>query len=213
MALLTVERLLEEAQGGKKLNTADRRRVVAWLASTQPDVCNTDMAAWFKVSEGSIRKDKMAIKEAMVKDIREDDVAIIVADLLWDIRRQIRDLESSKEKTGLGTRERRQHIEAIVDTRLKATKALQDLGFLPKNLGNMTVDKFEYAAIVSVRDGSVNTTPMNLVDEPTQKLLKSRETQFGKDNIIDAEVINDHPEPTELLAANQAEPEKDSSCQ
>jgi hypothetical protein len=64
------------------------------------------------------------------------------------------------------------------------------LGFYPKNLGNMTVEKFEYKAIVS-KDGSVDTRPVNLVlpgDEPEEPEVKEADFKMlpPPENVEDA---------------------------
>lgn len=173
MGMLTVQTLLDQSRGDngheqRKLTTDERRRVVAWITTTQPEVTNIDMGEWFGVGESTIRKDRLAIRQAMAKEVKEDDIGLVVADILWDFKRQIADLELSKGKTSLGGKERRMHIEAIMDMRLKTVKALQDLGYLPKMLGNMTVEKFDYAAVVQ-SDGSVETRPLDLFDKDTQR--------------------------------------------
>jgi hypothetical protein len=179
MATLTVKTLLESAQNGeRKLTTEERRRVVAYLMTTKQsdDYENTDMAKWFQVSESAIRKDKMVIRKQMAKDVTEDDIALVIADILWDFKRQIRDIENSKAKAKEGTPSYLAHCQVAMDIRLKTVKALQDLGYLPKNLGNATIEHFEYAAVV-VSDGSVDTRPMNLFDRDVQEQLSQRRKQ------------------------------------
>lgn len=192
MALLTIQRLIEEADGGKKLTTEERRRAVAYLMSTNPSVQNTDMAARFQVSEGTIRKDKEAIRLQMAKEVKEDDIGLVIADILWDFRRQIGVLEESLQATKVGTGERRKHAESIMKLRLSTVAALQDLGYLPKNLGSMTKEIFEYAAVV-IKDGSVDSRPLNLFDESVQREIKHRmeiqnTKQLPSPDIIDADV-------------------------
>jgi hypothetical protein len=58
-----------------------------------------------------------------------------------------------------------------MELRFKCVKALQDLGYYPKNLGNMTVQKFDFKAIVNKLDGSVTVHNRDLIDEP--KLYRS----------------------------------------
>jgi predicted HTH transcriptional regulator len=61
MAFLTTERLLEDAKNGTKLGIEDRRRVILFLTSTQPELSNRDLAEIFQTSEASIRRDKQAL--------------------------------------------------------------------------------------------------------------------------------------------------------
>jgi hypothetical protein len=206
MAILEVNRLLEQAQAGTKLNTADRRRVVGWLLATQPNVTNTDMAGWFSVSEGSIRKDRMVIRQDMAKEVKEDDIGLVIADILFDFKRQIADIEKSKAKANIGTNTYLAHCQAAMDLRLKTVKALQDLGYLPKNLGNATVERFEYAAIVVAGD-TVDTRPLDLFDDETKlKVLMRRNKQ---PQLIPAEVVEETPAPERqaVYASTNSTPE------
>lgn len=202
MAILSVQRLLENAQGGEKLTTDDRRRVVAYLTGTQPDVSNADMAEWFQVSEGTIRKDKMTIRQAMANELKEEDIGLVIADLLYDFKRQIRDIEKSKESAKDGSMAKLAHCTSVMELRLKTVKALQDLGYLPKNLGSMTVDKYTYAAIVAV-DGSVDTRPIHMFDEATQNRLSLTERKEDDAQVTEAE-FTDLPPARQVDYENSA---------
>lgn len=174
MSVLTVTNLLEEVQNApRRVDADERRRLVAYCTSMQPEISNTELAHWCKVTEGCIRKDRLLVRKKMAKDVQEDDIALIIGDILGDFKRQISHIEKSKEKATLGTNNYLQHCSSAMDIRLKTVKALQDLGFLPKQLGNMTVQKFEYAAVVTV-DGSVDTRPLGLFDENVQKEVRGR---------------------------------------
>lgn len=135
------------------------------MIATEPETTNALMASWFMVSERVIRKDKewiRARKASFLKDEMSKDLSLVIADIAMDFEKQVRDIEKSKGKCKLGMKAYVDHCNSIFDMRLKMVKAFQDIGFLPKNLGNMTVDKFEYKAIV-LKDGSTVTRESNMV--------------------------------------------------
>lgn len=176
MAMFTTERLLEDAKAGIKLEVDDRRRVIRYLMVVNPENTNIDLASTFQVSESMIRKDKATIRQEIADDLRKDDVGLVIADIEFNFRRQLRGLEASKAKCHLGSTEYRLHCQAILDIELRKTKMFQDLGYLPKNLGNLTTESYEYAAVL-IKDGSVESRPMNLFDATTQKAIRDRPAQ------------------------------------
>lgn len=189
----TVQTLLDEAKDKRrKLTTEERRRVIAFLLSSQPDLSNVEMGTWFQVTEGCIRKDRSTIRKQMANDVKEDDIGMVIADLVWSAKRQIADLETSKAKANKGSMAFVQHCKAVIEIQQNTVKSLQTLGFYPKNLGNLSIDKFEYAAIVSA-DGSVETRPMNLFDDKAQEELRDRARKSlpAAPVIVDAEFVED----------------------
>jgi hypothetical protein len=84
----------------------------------------------------------------MASELRDDDVGLVVADIVFTFKRQLRDLEKSKAACRPGTTEYRKHCESLFNLERECKKLLQDLGWLPKNLGNMTMTEYHYAAIV-----------------------------------------------------------------
>lgn len=152
----TAEKLLEAAKNGDKIGTADRRHVVAYMMATQPHVTNVELAEVFGVTERTIRADKLKVREERSKRIKEEDVGLVIADILIDFDRNIADIEKSKKAAKAGSGTYLAHCVSAMDMRLKTAKALQDLGYLPKNLGNMTVTKFNYQSVV-LKDGHVET--------------------------------------------------------
>lgn len=159
MPLAHAANLLNELQDGRKITTAERRLCLQYLMATQPELTNAKLGEMFGVSERTLRVDKQKIrsqKAKFLKDELSNDLALVIADVAMDFERQVGDLEKSKAKSPLGKRAYVDHCNAIFDMRLKMIKAFQDIGYLPKNLGSMTVEKFSYKASVSL-DGSVST--------------------------------------------------------
>lgn len=161
MAIPHAEKLIQRAQGGERLNTKDRRHALAFLIATQAAMTNSELGTLFQVSERQIRFDTKYIREEKARLLSEDDIKLVVADIAMTLERQMHDLEKSKLKCKVGTPAFLQHCKAIHEIQLKTVEALQNLGYYPKNLGSMVVEKFEYQAIVT-RDGSVANRPVDM---------------------------------------------------
>lgn len=173
MAILTTEALLEQAKDGQKLDVEDRRRVIRYLMYIQPEMTNVDAGELFQVTEATIRKDRKIIREEMAEELKTEDVGLVIGDIAFNFRRQLRDLEASKAKCKLGTKEYVLHCVSILKIELDKTKAFQDLGYLPKNLGNMTVQNYEYAAVV-IQGDQIESRPLTMFDEVTQEQIQNR---------------------------------------
>lgn len=161
MALSEAEKIIGRAQKGEAIPAKERRHVVGYWMGTAPDMTNQQIADVFHVTEGQIRLDKKVIREDKAKLLKEDDIGLIIADIVMTFDRQVRDIETSKVKCGVGTRSYLEHCKSIFKLQLEMVRALQDLGYYPKNLGNMTIDKYEYKAIV-MKDGSVDTRRIDM---------------------------------------------------
>jgi hypothetical protein len=174
------QKLLEESSK-RKLTTKERRQCVVYLRSTAPEITNTEMSEMFQVSERTIRQDLQAFRKEKAQFIKEDDVGLIIADIALDYERQIRDIERSKAKSKLGSSVFLQHCTSGLELRLKCVKALQDLGYYPKNLGNFTHRVFDYKAIVNKSDGSVTVQQRQEIDVQDAEFedVKSKELTDG----------------------------------
>lgn len=169
--------IIERAKNGERIGTAERRRAVAYIMGAMPELTNNEIAAIFEMSEGQIRADKKTIREEKAKLIKEDDIGLVIADIALNFDRQIKDLEKSKQKCATGTRTFLEHCKSIFTLELMKVKALQDLGYYPKNLGNLSIEKFEYKAIVS-KDGGVDTRPVHLVIADTKAEQDIMDAEF-----------------------------------
>ncbi len=154
-----IDKLMDSARAGERLNVKERRMCVKHVMLNDRTATNVALAELFQVSEKQIRLDKVFIREERAQLVREDDPALVVADIALTFEQQIRDLEKGKTalqekgvkgKSGVGTRTWLEYCKSIFAMELQRVKALQDLGYFPKNLGNLTINKFEYTASVSV---------------------------------------------------------------
>jgi len=178
------EKLIQRASAGERLTTADRRYCISYLTATRPELSNIAMGDIFGVTEAAIRLDLKKIREDKAKLIREDDIGLVIADIALTFERQVQDIERSKNKSQIGSRTYLEHCRAIARMQVERVQLLQELGFYPKNLGNMTVNKFEYRAVVT-KDGSVDTRRVDMgdvievaVEEPKQLMAPATSVEF-----------------------------------
>jgi hypothetical protein len=164
MALPHAEKLIERARQGERLPSKERQHCVSFLMATQPSATNVELGILFGVSERQIRQDKDKIRRDRAKLLKEDDIGLVIADIAMSFDNQVRDIEASKRKCKYGSRTFLEHCKAIFKLQMDKVVALQNLGYYPKNLGQMTVEKFEYTAIVSP-DGSASSLPTKLMIE------------------------------------------------
>jgi len=157
---LAAKELWARAQSGTKLSTQERRHVVEWLTvmGEISNHTNTDLAKIFGLTERALRLDKKKIREDAVKALAENkDINFVIADVFQDFESQRRDLERNKKHARAGSATYNQACKMVFDMRVQMLKLLQDLGWLPKNLGTATTESYIHKAIVNVKDGSVST--------------------------------------------------------
>lgn len=167
IVLTKTEELYEKAKAGDKLETDQRRDVIAFLMATEPSMTNSDMARLFKLSEGMIRKDKDIVRKNLAEDISKEDVGLVIGDIRRTYERFIADIQkvlADKNLCPPGTKVYLDYHKALVDYQLKIVEALQSLGHYPKNIGTMQQNKFVFVSKVA-KDGSVTTEAV----DPTKK--------------------------------------------
>lgn len=168
MALANAEKLIQRAQSGERLSRRERLHGVSYIMATMPTLTNREIGEIFGVTERAVRKDKVDVKEERASQIREEDIALVIADIAMTYDFQIRDIEKSKMRCKLGSKDYLEHCKTIFDMQYRKVQALQNLGFYPKNLGNMTVEKFEYKAIVNSDSSVVTARKIDVVDTPKE---------------------------------------------
>jgi hypothetical protein len=174
------EQLIDRARAGERLNTGDRRHCISYLMATQPDMTKVAMGDLFHVNEAMIRQDFKKIREEKAKLVKEDDIGLVIADIALTFERQVIDIERSKKKCELGSRAYMDHCRAIARMQVDRVELLQNLGYYPKNLGNMTIDKFEYKSVVT-KDGSVDTRRVDMtieVDQSETERMEAIDAEF-----------------------------------
>ena len=160
MSQLIAKDLWASAQNGEKLTTQQRRHVLEWLAvmGEISNYTNVDLAKVFGVGERMVRVDRKKIRDDTIKALSENkDVNFIIADIMLHVEKQLKDLERNKKSCRVGSPTYNQACKMIVDIRFALVKTMQDLGWLPKNLGTSTTESYVHKAVVNVTDGSVST--------------------------------------------------------
>jgi len=157
------EELVVRARKGDELSTEDRRHAVGWLIVKEPELTQIEMGQMFGVSDTTIRNDIKIIKQERAKFIKGDYVELIVSDLIADYERLASELEKSRKAATLGSANYREHVMAAMKMRLMIIEALQSLGWLDKNLGEMQVTKTVYKTEVQ-KGGMITVRPVDMFD-------------------------------------------------
>ncbi len=176
----------------------------------------SEMARLFQCDEKTIRNDINLIKTEKAELVREDtDVKLIIADLLEARDKALRECERAKrayevEEGGRGLM-RPGYLKAVelaLNIHLKVTEALQNMGWLPKNIGAITINKQVFKSFVDARTGGVETRPIDLFDdiregESFEEMMR-RKADEQKAAIQDAEFVDlpQLPERSETDAAD-----------
>ena len=205
----SADKLVTRAREGERLSFQDRRYALQHLMQTEPGTTNASLGELFQVSERQIRLDKKFFREQRAQLVKEEDISLVIADIALNFERQIADLETHKRRAaagkGAGSRTYLEYCKAIFNMELQRIKALQDLGYYPKNLGTMTENKFVFSASVSVMgDG----------DKPEQRIrpasdLDTLDAEFTDVPLLEApsvgtmEVLNGSPQTTPAIEHTQ----------
>lgn len=164
------------------------------MRATEPDLANTELADIFGVSERMIRVDIKAIKDSLAKEFAGLDPTVIVADLLIMRDDLLTELRKSMKSTTLGTRSRLDHLLAIKSINIDTVKALQDLGVLPKELGHLQTENYDFKAYV-IKDAQVVTRRLDMFDDkPSAQLALPAPDQQDRE-ALDEEFLRSSQPP------------------
>jgi hypothetical protein len=180
------EELLAKSRAGEKLETDQRRDLIAYLMVVQPELTNSDMARMFGLSEGGIRKDKEVIRKKAAEELSGEDVGLVIADIRRTLDRFKRDMEKALKACEPGTKVYLEYQKALVDYEFKGIEALQSLGFYPKNLGVLQKNQFVFKSIVS-KDGSIDTRAIDAKDAKVIEGQRSTTKALIASSVVDPE--------------------------
>lgn len=188
MALANAEKMISRAQSGERLSRRDRMHCIGYIMATMPTLTNREIGEIFGITERAVRKDRSAVKEERATQIKEEDIALVIADIAMTYDAQIRDIEKSKLKCKQGTKDYLAHCKTLFDMQRLKVDALQSLGYYPKNLGHATIDKFEYKAIVNSDSSVVTGRKIDVIDTSPKELEAAPVVPEPRDlTILDAE--------------------------
>jgi len=184
------EQFILAAERGEKLESEARRDAVAYLTVVRPDLSNMDLSRLFGCVESLIRRDKETNRKRMAEELGNDDISLVINDIRRTYETVSLELQKSLKKCADGTMTKLNHLKTQMEFQSKYVEALQSLGFLPKNLGNLTKTQFIFKAHVA-KGGGVNTTVVNSTDD--LKVIEAEEfkqlpaaTESEEDRIIRA---------------------------
>lgn len=161
--LNAAEEIVSLAKKGEEISTSRRRHAVAYLLATQPELTNMQVAELFNVSDRTIREDKQWARKQAAELVTQEDVALVIADVRMKYEWFCQQLAASTKKATLGTANYANHLKLGMEMQLKVVDSLQSLGWLPKNLGELTKKSFSYVATVT-KDGTVDTRSVEMLD-------------------------------------------------
>jgi hypothetical protein len=166
------EALILSAEKGEKLDADARRDCVAYLTVVRPDLSNMELSRFFQCSEGLIRRDKETNRKRMAEDLGADDITLVINDIRRTYETVSLELQKSLKDCANGTMTKLNHLKLQMEFQAKYIESLQSLGFLPKNLGNLTKTQFIFKAHVA-KGGGVNTVAVN--DRADLKTIEAEE--------------------------------------
>jgi hypothetical protein len=184
------EILVLSAEKGEKLEADARRDAVAYLTVVRPDLSNMDLSRLFQCGESLIRRDKETNRKRMAEELGSDDISLVITDIRRTYETVSMELQKSLKECANGTMTKLNHLKTQMEFQSKYVEALQSLGFLPKNLGNLTKTQFIFKAHVA-KGGGVNTTSVGSKED--LKIIEAEEfkqlpaaTESEEDKIIRA---------------------------
>lgn len=157
------EEIINRAKKGEPVSTSQRRHAVGYLMSTQGDLTNMQLAELFDVTDRTIRDDKTYVRKQAAELVTTEDIALVISDIRLSFERYAQRIEQGLKKATVGTANYLNYLNAGMTMQLKVVEALQNLGWYPKNLGQLTKKEFNFTAIVT-KDGTVDTRPTELLD-------------------------------------------------
>ena len=166
MVLLRAQELLNRANNGELLTQKERRHCIDYILSNsssplQEDdenkkllpITNQEMADLFQVSVRQITKDKAFVRKKRASELSNEDVTLVLADLSYTFDEQLAKAKRALSMTKPGTELYLKYVKTITDIAVQRVKILQDLGYYPKSLGNLTVDSFDFTANIDPMTG------------------------------------------------------------
>jgi hypothetical protein len=151
-ALETTEALLAKAKVGTKLTPVERRKVIRFLdegGDERKEYSNRELAKLFSVDEAVIRKDKKKILALYTRAITPDHAMLYVGDYLKAHDDLIRKAEDGLRKANPGTMAHQTYLKILSDLKERQKKMLQEIGALPKHLGQLNVTEEHWVATVN----------------------------------------------------------------
>lgn len=175
MSLISVQDLYKDALSGKKLTSAERRHVIAYLEVTDPEKTYPELAVIFQVSERMISKDKQSLRLQIAKNIKKDSIDLIVGDIHTAYRRiikkfelNVKDLEDKGQK---GTVHYTKALESWLISWEKYKTMCQNLGILPESVQPQTTTEYVFKTIITKEGGAISEEESKIAERMQYKVV------------------------------------------
>jgi len=188
---IQAQQFLDKAAAGEELTANERRHALLYVQGQNPSVTQKQLADMFGVSESAIRKDIQKIKGDMQDQAKSTYMDTVVQDLIHEQHNVYEAMSLSLKSAKPGTKVYLDHLTARHKIRLDTIRILQDIGALPKSLGEVSVKKEVFKADVAPGTNQMVTRPLNMFDgfedgEGLDDLIARKE----RETVLEGEVIS-----------------------
>jgi hypothetical protein len=156
--------IIERARVGQEVSAEERRHAIVFVKGHTPDVNHRQLAAMFGVSETTIRNDMSKINQDLSEDMKATFKDTVIGELIHEHNNMHAALLRSLKAAPLGTNTYVAHCQALFKIRKDTIEVLQNIGALPKSLGEVSVRKEVFKAEIQVGSNQIVTRPLDMFD-------------------------------------------------
>jgi hypothetical protein len=156
--------IIERARVGQEVSAEERRHAIVFVKGQNPEINHRQLAAMFGVSESMIRKDMSKINQDLSEDLKSTFMDTVVGELINEQHNLYQALQKSLKAAPIGTNTYVAHCQALFKIRKDTIEVLQNIGALPKTLGEVSVKKEVFQAQVLPGTSQMVTRPLDLFD-------------------------------------------------
>jgi hypothetical protein len=157
--------IIERARVGQEVSAEERRHAIVFTKGQHPDISHRQLAEMFGVSESMIRKDMSKINQDLSEDMKATFKDTVIGELIHEHNNMHAALLRSLKAAPLGTNTYVAHCQALFKIRKDTIEVLQNIGALPKTLGEVSVKKEVFQAQVMPGTSQMVTRPLNMFDD------------------------------------------------
>jgi hypothetical protein len=167
----TIEQLLDHCRHKtRRLSSGERRRVLRYFAQIDqfkgwdggPVPKKLRELAWlFGCSEPQVSRDRRSILRGIADTLTPDGAAEFVADYIGEIDSLINECEAALVESPRGSLQHQNYVRILADLRERRIAKLQEIGVVPKELGNLNVREEVWQATVAPDTGIVTSTKIS----------------------------------------------------
>jgi DNA binding protein with HTH domain len=209
---IQAQQFLDKAAAGEPLTANERRHALLYVQGQNPQVTQRELAAMFGVSESLIRKDIQKIKGDMQDQAKSTYMDTVVQDLIHEQHNVYEAISASLREAKKGSKTYLDHLTARHKVRLDTIRILQDIGALPKSLGEVSVKKEVFKAEVAPGTTQIITRPFDMFDNfEDGEGLEDALARKGRETALEGEVVSSMialPSPVDMNGqdSNETQP-------